>query len=294
MSLSKMKEAWGDYKKIVKSDYKNVNIRNFRYNIEQVLIPALKEINIEVDVSSANTMSDGEVSYEAIADGNLITISFMSNTAETDDNQVWAEIYTMTGKTSVGTISFNDTNQIQELFLDAMEELGLDVTDKPSEEELKQEKYLKAQQKKQQKPVTTQVKREPSQKEIPLPPEEPDDDDEDSEDEPELRQLTAVYEDAIKAYIGHGRINNEMKIQLQNAKKPGQFTFITCYYIDRTRCLAQCSVLDLDQVVNYTTLGKYLVDLSSMYQTTLITVYDGNGKEVFSEEVAEYKEGGDK
>ena len=31
-----------------------------------------------------------------------------------------------------------------------------------------------------------------------------------------------------------------------------------------------------------------------MYQTTLITVYDGNGKEVFSEEVAEYKEGGDK
>lgn len=283
MSITVIKEAWRDYRKVVKSDYKNEKIRNFRYNIEQVIIPTLKEINIDVDIASANTMSDGEVVYEAIADGNLITISFISNSAEGDNTQLYAEVYTMTGKVPVGVLSMNNMNEVQTLFLDAMEEAGLDVTDEPTEQDKKEERLRKELQQKQQKPVNKEVKRTPSQDEIPLPPEEP----EDVEEEKVGKPLLEVYPRAIEAYIKSGRINNQMIIQVEKTSSPGQFTFITCYYIDRTRCLVQSSPLNLDQVTNYQTLGKYLVDLWDIYHTTLITVQNGNGDTVFEEEISD-------
>lgn len=287
MSIKKVEEAWGDYKRVVKSDYKNNHIKRFKSDIEQVIVPTLKDINIDVNIGSANTLSDGEVVYEAFAGDDLITISFQSNNYDADAGNVVAEMFTMSGSEMVGNLNINDLEQIKIDFLNTAEELGLELTDdnKPDEKEEKLKKSMGIPTSKEVV-KSKEVKDKEVKKEIPLP--EPEPEENEPEEKVELRQLLDVYKDAIEVYRRTGKLNNEMSIAVENTKNPGQFTIITCYYVDRNRCLAQCSTLKLDQLVTYETLGKYLVDLSAMYQTSVITVYDANGDEVFSEEVAEY------
>lgn len=292
MSIS-LKEDWDKYQSVWGQKGTVPGIEQFRTDLEEVIIPALSEIGIKVNINSASTLSRGEVTYEAFVEDDFCTISFRVN-KEAEYGEMFAEMYTFTNSVEVGEISMNDLEEVKAFFLDAAERLGLDIygenkkksekKDKERQQELL-DKMFKPKKKKSGKTSVVTSKTTPTaQKDLMIEPKVDDKPSIETEPEEKFRTIQEVYPDAINVFRNQ-KLNCEMQIWARYDNNENNFTNISCYKLDYTKCLVDCSKLGLDGLVTYEHLGKYLADLDDKYAVTYIIVFNEDKKVVFEEDI---------